>query len=301
MAFRRTLVFLALFSSFSASDARAQDAPTLRRGNEIKFNRGEPDSLMNRMLKFDAEKNIWLFGFDYPKDANEVAIKKLKDCFETRRKTHMENKRPLLAIVRAENLVEGQNVPPQILDNLYGKAPAKLPDVKQQQELLTEYFKAENEAETLLSRQIAELLTPSEQFELLAKPGRLDAFLVHPIGQIYLDLSDSQKKLSQKQFQIRKALETQRLQATAQSKVRDKLKEEVESGKRNITLQVPLPSAEEIEARMNLLAVLNEEQLVKLLRLNRTIKSDQGVTDWIGGLTGETQAIAKRVFAEYVK
>lgn len=301
MAFCCALTFLVLFSSFSASDACAQDVPLLRRGYEIKFNRGEPDSLMNRMLKFDAEQNIWLLGFDYPKDANEEAIKKLKDCFEARRKVRTENKRPLLAIVRAENVVEGQNIPPQILDNMFGKAPDKLPDAKLQQELLIEYFKAENQAEALLAEQIAELLTPSELFEFLAKPARLDAFLVHPIGQIYLDLSDSQKKLARKQFQIRKSLETQRLRSTEQAKVRDKLKEEVESGKRSITLQVPLPSTEEIEARMNLLAFLNEEQLVKLLRLNRTIKSDQGVADWIGALTGETQAIAEKIFAEYLK
>lgn len=301
MAFRSVLMLLVLFSSLSARDVRAQGGLLPRRGNEIKFNRGEPDSLMNRMLNFDLEQNIWLLGFDYPKNSNEEAIKKLKECFEVRRKVGMENKGPLLAIVRAESLVEGQNVPPQILDDMFGKAPDKLPDAKQRQELLTEYFKAETEAETLLSNQIAELLKPSEQFEFLAKPARLDAFLVHPIGQIYLHLSDSQKKLLRKQFQIRKSLETQRLQSTEQSKVRDKLKAEVESGKRSITLQVPLPSTEEIQARMNLFAILDEEQLVSLLRLNRTIKSDQGVADWIGALTGETQAIAKEIFAEYLK
>ncbi len=301
MAFRIALTFLLLFFSFSARDVRAQGGLLPRRGNEIKFNRGEPDSLMNRMRKFDFEQNIWLLGFDYPKNANQESIKKLKECFEARRKVGMENKRPLLAIARAENLVDGQNVPPQILDNMFGKVPDKLPDANERQELLAEYFKAETEAETLLSDQIAELLTPSEQFEFLAKPARLDAFLVHPIGQIYLNLSDSQKKLARKQFQIRKSLETQRFQSTEQSKVRDKLKEEVESGKRSITLQVPLPSSEEIRARMNLLAVLDQEQLVSLLRLNRTIKSDQGVADWIGALTGETQAIAKETFAEYLK
>ena len=301
MVIRIAFAFLLVCSCFSIGHVCAQGGPGQNSGRELKFNRGEPDSFMSRMLNFDAELNIWLLGVDYPKSANEDAIKKLKLCFEERRKARVVNKKPLLAIVRAEHLADGQNIPPKILDKMFGELPAKLPDDKQRQELLSEYFRAEIEAEILLSDQIIELLTPSEQFEFLAKPALFDAFLAHPIGQFYLELSDEQKSSAKKQFQVRKSLEVQRLRSADQSKLAEKIREEAESGKRNINLTVPMPSSQEIRARMKLLAVLDKHQLEKFLRLSRTIKSDQGVADWFGTLKGETQSIAKEIFAEYAK
>lgn len=290
----------ALMLCLSTALVAQEDSRLRPRSGGFTFKRGEPGGFMDRLSKIDVGLNIWTLGVSYPKNADPIAVAKVRDCFDQRRKTHAENHRPMLVILRAENLdLGGRHVQPQILDELFGKLPEVLPDDKQRDKLLAEYYEAERAAETRLAEQIMESFTPAEQFEFLAKPARTDSFLVHPMGELYLGLSGNQQREMHKQFKIRKSLEEARLRSPEQLNTADQIQGAIQAGKREILLRVPAPGVEETKARMQLLAVLNNEQLLKLLRLKRSIQPDQQFSDWIESLQSKDREIAEEVFSKH--
>jgi hypothetical protein len=285
------LKLLVLFLLISPT-AQAQGDGTPKSG-VLRYKRGDPGSFADRLLQFDTQLNVWILGLEFPKTLGAEADKTLRECFEQRKKSHAINRRPLSAILRTEHLdLAGHDFAKNLLDKHFGVVPRTVADADAHKTLLTNYFKAEVDAETLLAEQISEILNPAQQFEFFSKPATMDSFLVHPIGEIYLKLSKSQKAALHKQFQLRHSLADARLRSPAQMKAIDEAKEQVEAGKRNLNIRVPSPTIEEIKARMQLFAILDKEQLLQFLRLNRSIKPNQQVDDWIKALKGEDRRLA---------
>lgn len=293
----RVVLTLALLQAVIGVVAIAQERPTqIPNRVGLRVNRGEPGSFLNRWWDFDSQLDIWKMGVEYPKDMHPDTRQKLQECVQQRKESQRKNEQPLLAFKLSS--IDLKGLPPEISEKVYGKAPETLPSDSEREKMFVDYCKAEIEAESLMCEQIFELLKPSELSIFLGKPARLDAFLIHPMGELYLNLSSAQKTAIPKQYQIRKSLTDARVRSPQQLEANRKALEDVKPGTRTINIQMPAETLEEFTARMYLFALLESEQLVQFLRLNQSIKPDQQITDWIDTLKGERRTIAYEVLLQ---
>ena len=208
----------------------------------------------------------------------------IKEQFKQRREIHRTNASTLAVIERAEisDWLVDQGVPDTYLGRELEQR-SKMPSEEERLDLLSKYRSLEQEAERRLAENLLEILTPVEQRNFLSFPARIDDFLVHPIGELYLGLNPSQKAAIEQKFNKLSEIREQRSITKKNS-----------AEKKGLVVQVGMTSKEEISVRMQMLSLLSTEQLTTWLRLSGTIALNSSVSDWIDQLPAPEREIAAK-------
>ncbi len=290
---------LAQFDGASPS-SKSLPSETGRRSIKITLPRGKPGDLSYEKIEFDLELNVWLAGTDFA-NVPSGSVPILKMAFEERKQRHQLNSSAILLVQRAENFsqFEKQGLPPEALEFLARDLPETLPDKAARQRMLVDYKKAEIEAERILAEKIMEILTPTDQAKFLAGAAKLDAFLVHPVGEQFLQLSTAQKSAIRRRFELRKSYSDKRVVRSKELSVGNGQSKTnpPKSTSPGIAILKPFPpeSKEEFEARMMIFAVLSRDQLTQFLRLNGSMSEAGQIEDWVRSMPDDRRQIATRM------
>ncbi|MEQ1831371.1 MAG: hypothetical protein ABL921_35825, partial [Pirellula sp.] len=164
-----------------------------------------------------------------------------------------------------------------------------------QNRLLVNYFKAELEGERDTAKKIFEIVSPVEQKVFLRMPARTHNFLAHPVGALYLEMTEIQEAEVRKRFQLYHEFTMNRMRANSEKAV------VLPDGRKQPMRIGPYDKDREcFRKQMHLYAALSQSQLVRYLELHGEIPENGNLSDWLDKLSRFDRVIASDILSKLI-